>query len=136
VVAVGNDRQFGKLCEVIGRSELVNDHRFGTNQGRVEHREELIAQLKPIFLSKTANDWLSLLEATGIPCGPINNLANVFSMPHVEARDMLIHMEHPEIGDLRLVGSPLKFSETPVDFRFPPPRLGEHTEEVLKELFE
>jgi formyl-CoA transferase len=135
VVAVGNDRQFAKLCEVISNSELVNDARFALNSERVKNRQELISILKPIFLTRTASEWLSMLEATGIPCGPINTLDKVFSMPQVEAREMLIHMEHEEIGDLRLVGSPLKFSETPVDYKLPPPRLGEHTEEILKELF-
>ena len=90
--------------------------------------------LKPIFLEQTASEWLSMLETAGIPCGPINTLDKVFAEPQVEAREMLIDMEHSEIGDLRLVGSPLKFSETPVEYKLPPPRLGEHTEEVLKEL--
>ena len=136
VVAVGNDRQFEKLCEVIGQSELVSDERFHLNSGRVKNREELISILKLIFLTRTAGEWLSVLENAGIPCGPINTLDKVFSTPQVEAREMLVHMEHAEIGDLRLVGSPLKFSDTSVDYRIPPPRLGEHTEEVLKELFE
>ena len=136
VVAVGNDRQFEKLCEVIGQSELVSDERFHLNSGRVKNREELISILKPIFLTRTAGEWLSVLENAGIPCGPINTLDKVFSTPQVEAREMLVPMEHAEIGDLRLVGSPLKFSDTSVDYRIPPPRLGEHTEEILKELFE
>lgn len=136
VVAVGNDRQFEKLCGVIGKSELVSEERFQLNSGRVKNREELISILKPIFLTRTAGEWLSVLENAGIPCGPINTLDKVFSMPQVEAREMLIHMEHAEIADLRLVGLPLKFSDTPVDYRLPPPRLGEHTEEVLNELFE
>lgn len=135
VLAVGNDRQFEKLCEVISKREVASDVRFRLNAERVKHREELIPILKPVFLTKTSGEWLSMLENAGIPCGPINSLDEVFSMPQVEARQMLIHMEHPEIEDLRLVGSPLKFSDTPVDFRLPPPRLGEHTEEVLKELF-
>ena len=135
VLAVGNDRQFEKLCEVISKREVASDVRFRLNAERVKHREELIPILKPVFLTKTSSEWLSKLENAGIPCGPINSLDEVFSMPQVEARQMLIHMEHPEIEDLRLVGSPLKFSDTPVDFRLPPPRLGEHTEEVLKELF-
>lgn len=135
VLAVGNDRQFEKLCEVISKREVASDVRFRLNAERVKHREELIPILKPVFLTKTSSEWLSKLENAGIPCGPINSLDKVFSMPQVEARQMLIHMEHPEIEDLRLVGSPLKFSDTPVDFRLPPPRLGEHTEEVLKELF-
>lgn len=135
VLAVGNDRQFEKLCEVISKREVASDVRFRLNAERVKHREALIPILKPVFLTKTSGEWLSMLENAGIPCGPINSLDKVFSMPQVEARQMLIHMEHPEIEDLRLVGSPLKFSDTPVDFRLPPPRLGEHTEEVLKELF-
>jgi glutaryl-CoA transferase len=134
VLAVGNDKQFERLCEVIGKWELVNDVRFATNAGRVEHRDELIAILKPIFSQRTAAEWLAMLEEAGIPCGPINTLDKVFSMPHVEAREMLIHMEHSEIGDLTMVGSPLKFSETPVDYKLPPPKLGEHTGEVLRGL--
>jgi formyl-CoA transferase len=135
VVAVGNDRQFEKLCKVVGKWELVSEARFATNASRVEHRDELITLLKSIFLTKTSSEWLSMLEEAGIPCGPINTLDKVFSMPQVEAREMLIRVEHAEIGDLRLVGSPLKFSDTPVDYRLPPPKLGEHTEEILKELF-
>jgi glutaryl-CoA transferase len=134
VLAVGNDKQFGKLGEVIGKQELANDARFKLNAQRVIYREELIAILKPIFLQKSAAEWLSTLEAAGIPCGAINNLEQVFSIPQVEAREMLIHMGHKEIADLSLVGSPLKFSETPVTYKLPPPRLGEHTDQVLKEL--
>jgi formyl-CoA transferase len=135
VIAVGNDKQFTRLCEIIGYPKLAQDSRFVTNPGRVENREELIALLKPTFLEKTASEWLSSLENAGIPCGPINTLDKVFSTPQVEAREMLVHMEHAEIGDLKLVGSPLKFSDTPVNYKLPPPRLGEHTEDILKELF-
>jgi formyl-CoA transferase len=136
ILAVGNDRQFEKLCGVIGNWGLVSDERFAANSDRVKHRDELIAILKPVFMQRSAREWLSLLENAGIPCGPINTLDKVFSEPQVEAREMLIHMQHEEIGDLRLVGSPLKFSDTPVAYKRPPPRLGEHTEEVLKEAFE
>jgi glutaryl-CoA transferase len=131
VIAVGNDKQFARLCEITGKSELAQDSHFVTNSGRVEHRDELIALLKPVFLEKTSSEWLSVLEGAGIPCGPLNTFDKVFAEPQVEAREMLIHMEHPEIGDLTLVGSPLKFSETPVEYRLPPPRLGEYTEEIL-----
>ena len=133
VIAVGNDRQFAKMCEVIGKSELARDSRFTENAGRVEHREALIAYLNPVFLTRTAFDWLSALETAGIPCGPINTLDKVFAEPQVGARGMLIRMEHPVIGQLPLVGSPLKFSDTPVEYNLPPPRLGEHTDEILKE---
>jgi len=133
VVAVGNDRQFVKMCEGIGKQELVNDARFVTNAARVQNRDELISILKPVFMTRAVNEWLALI-GDEFPCGPINNLEQVFSMPQVETREMLIHMQHPEISDLRLVGSPLKFSDTPVEYKLPPPRLGEHTESVLKEL--
>lgn len=135
VVAVGNDKQFERLCDVVGNRELVSDTRFVTNASRVEYRDELITFLKPIFLEKTAGEWLSLLEVAGIPCGPINTLDQVFAEPQVEAREMLIEIDHPTIGKLPLVGSPLKFSETSLAYKLPPPRLGEHTEEILKELF-
>jgi len=135
VVAVGNDRQFEKLCVAIDTWELVNDPRFRLNSERVKNREELISIFTSIFLTKTSKEWISLLEAAGIPCGPIHTLDQVFSMSQVDAREMLVQMQHPEIGDLRLVGSPLSFSETPVDYKLPPPTLGEHTDEVLKELF-
>ena len=136
IVAVGNDKQFEKLCGVIGSQELINDLRFTTNADRVNNRRELITILKSIFLQHTASEWLSILEAAGIPCGPINTLDKVFADPQVEAREMLIQMQHSEIGDLRLVGSPLKFSDTPVEYNLPPPRLGDHTEEVLKDQFD
>ncbi len=133
VIAVGNDKQFAKMCEVIDNQELVNDVRFAANSARVQNRDALIAILEPVFARKTVNEWLSLI-GDDFPCGPINNLEQVFSMPQVEAREMLIHAEHPEIGGLRLVGSPLKFSDTPVEYNLPPPRLGEHTQEVSREL--
>ena len=91
VVAVGNDKQFAKMCEVIGKQELVNDVRFATNSARVQNRDELIFLLKPIFLTKTVNEWLSLIRDE-FPCGAINNLEQAFSMPQVEEREMLIHM--------------------------------------------
>jgi formyl-CoA transferase len=134
IVAVGNDKQFEKLCGVIHRLELASDPRFATNSDRVKNREELIAILKPIFMGRTASEWLASLEAAAIPCGPINTIDKVFAEPQVEARQMLIDMKSSEIGSLRLLGSPLKFSDTPVEYKLPPPTLGEHTEEILKEL--
>jgi len=134
VIAVGNDKQFASLCDFIGKPELSSDSRFATNSSRVQNRDTLLALLKPVFLTKTVNEWLSLI-GDAFPCGPINNFEQVFSMPQVNAREMLVHMQHPTIGDLPLVGLPLKFSDTPVEYKLPPPRLGEHTEEVLKGLF-
>lgn len=133
-IAVGNDRQFGRLCEVIGRLELADDERFAKNSARVQNREELIGLLKSIFMMRSVREWLSALDEAEIPCGPINNFEQVFSMPQVQEREMLVKMDHPTIGELPLVGSPLKFSDTPVQYRLHPPLMGEHTEEVLREL--
>jgi crotonobetainyl-CoA:carnitine CoA-transferase CaiB-like acyl-CoA transferase len=135
ILAIGNDRQYAKLCDILGDLALAKDERFSRNAGRVKHRHELLAILKPIFLTRTSGEWLSVLEEAGIPCGPINSLDQVFSGPQVKTREMLIEMEHPAIPTLPLVGSALKFSETPVEYRRPPPRLGEHTDQVLGELF-
>ncbi len=135
VIAVGNDNQFASLCNFIGKPEWSSDPRFSTNSARVQNRDELLSILKPMFLTKTVNEWLSVI-GDEFPCGPINNLERTFSMPQVEAREMLVRMQHSIIGDLPLVGSPLKFSDTSVEYKLPPPRLGEHTEEVLDELFD
>lgn len=133
-LAVGNDRQFVRLCDVIGQPEWSSDERFATNAARVTNRNILIPLLKPIFTLRRVDAWLSLLEVAEIPCGPINALDKAFANPQVAAREMLVTMEHPTIGDLPLVGSPLKFSETPVEYRLPPPRLGEHTDEILRDV--
>ena len=133
-LAVGNDKQFARLCELIGQPGWGNDERFATNAARVTHRDELIALLEPVFAGCRVDVWLSMLEAANIPCGPINTLDRVFAEPQVEARGMLVTMEHPTIGDLPLVGSPLKFSETSVEYKLPPPLLGQQTREILQEL--
>jgi formyl-CoA transferase len=133
-LAVGNDKQFARLCELIGQPEWASDERFVSNAARVAHRDELVALLEPIFALRRVDDWLAELETADVPCGPINALDQVFAEPQVEAREMLVTMEHPTIGELPLVGSPLKFSQTPVEYRRPPPRLGEHTEDILREV--
>jgi len=133
VVAVGNDKQFESFCRVIGRAELASDSRFQTNKLRVENRDGLIEILKPIFMEKNVNEWLGLIGEQ-FPCGPINTFEQVFSMPHVKEREMLVEMEHPTIGALPLVGSPLKMGGTPVNYRLPPPLMGQHTKDVLKEV--
>jgi crotonobetainyl-CoA:carnitine CoA-transferase CaiB-like acyl-CoA transferase len=133
-LAVGNDKQFTRLCELIGQPEWARNDRFATNAARVIHRDTLIVLLEPLFALRRVDEWLSTLESADIPCGPINTLEEVFAEPQVSAREMLVTMEHPTIGDLSLVGSPLKFSRTPVQYRLPPPRLGEHTEEILREI--
>lgn len=135
VVAVGNDRQFESFCRVINKPELSADERFSKNAGRVQNREILIPLLKPIFKEKTVGEWLSLI-GDQFPCGPINDFGQVFSMSHVKEREMLIEMEHPTIGALPLVASPLKMSGTPVSYRLPPPLMGQHTKEVLEEVLD
>jgi crotonobetainyl-CoA:carnitine CoA-transferase CaiB-like acyl-CoA transferase len=130
-IAVGNDRQFARLCEVLEKPELGTDKRFATNSARVQNRVELIPLLASVFKTASVSEWLTKLEKAEIPCGPINNFEQVFSMPTVKERGMLIKMEHPTIGELPLVGSPLKMSNTPVEYRHPPPLMGENTEDVL-----
>jgi crotonobetainyl-CoA:carnitine CoA-transferase CaiB-like acyl-CoA transferase len=133
-IAVGNDRQFARLCRVIGDSELGIDPRFSKNSDRVENREILIPKLVSIFKTAPVADWLKKLDDVEIPCGAINNFEQAFSMSNVKEREMLVKMDHPTIGELPLVGSPLKMSDTPVEYRLPPPLMGQHTEEVLREL--
>ncbi len=133
-IAVGNDRQFVRLCDLLGKPELGADERFSTNSARVQNREEIISILASIFKTDSVLAWLQKLDEVEIPCGPINNFEQVFSMPQVREREMLVQMEHPTIGALPLVGSPLKMSATPVDYRFPPPLMGEHTEDILRDV--
>jgi len=133
VITVGNDKQFDSLCGIIERPELATDSRFLTNSKRVENREALVEILKPIFEKKSADDWLIQMEGK-FPCGPINSFAQVFSMQQVKEREMVIEMEHPTIGWLPMVGSPLKMGSTPIEYRIPPPLMGEHTDELLKQM--
>jgi crotonobetainyl-CoA:carnitine CoA-transferase CaiB-like acyl-CoA transferase len=134
ILAVGNDQQFAKFCAAAGCAELSIDPNFATNQSRVRHRETLIPRLETVLKTRTKADWLARLEAVKVPCGPINNLAEVFDDPHVRGRAMVTTWRHPRRGALRLVSSPMKLSATPVQDRIAPPLLGQHTDEVLREL--
>jgi len=133
-IAVGNDRQFARLCELLGKPELAANEKFASNSARVQNREEVIFILASIFKTASVAEWLGKLDEAEIPCGPINNFEQVFFMPQVKERGMLVQMEHPTIGTLPLVGSPLKMSATPIEYRLPPPLMGEHTVEILREL--
>jgi crotonobetainyl-CoA:carnitine CoA-transferase CaiB-like acyl-CoA transferase len=133
ILAVGNDTQFERFCGVAGCPELARDERFARNAGRVRHREVLVPMLAERLRSRSRADWLAALEAAGVPCGPINDLADVFADPHVCARGMTVTMAHPLTPKLELVASPLKLSATPVTVRHAPPLLGQHTDEVLLE---
>ena len=134
ILAVGNDGQFAKFCEVAGRPELAADPRFAKNQDRVRNRGVLVPMLEAVMRGRTKADWLAALEAAKVPCGAINNLAEVFDDPQVNQRGMVTEWEHPLHLGLRLVSSPMKLSATPVRSELPPPLLGQHTEEVLREL--
>jgi crotonobetainyl-CoA:carnitine CoA-transferase CaiB-like acyl-CoA transferase len=133
ILAVGNDAQFVRFCEVAGRPELARDERFVRNADRVRHRDALVPMLAELMLMRSKQQWLSALEAAKVPCGAINNLAEVFADPQVQAREMALPMPHPLSDALRLVASPMKLSATPVQVRRAPPLLGEHTGEVLAE---
>ena len=133
ILAVGNDGQFARFCEVAGRPELASDPRFSRNAGRVRQRAALVPVLAALMKARTRRDWLESLEAAKVPCGPINDLADVFADPHVAERHMTVQMPHPLAGSVRLVASPMKLSATPVQYRRPPPLLGEHTAELLRE---
>ena len=134
IVASGNDEQFRKLCAAGGRVAMASDPRFATNPSRVRNREAMITELKLMISEHTAKWWIEQLEAVGVPCGPINNLQQTFENPQVQARGLRMAIEREDSGPIELVGSPMKFSKTPVQYTLPPPRLGEHTEAVLKRL--
>jgi len=134
ILAVGNDGQFAKFCAVAGRSEVSQDPRFAKNSERVRHRSVLVPMLEEIMLKRKKQDWLSALEAAKVPCGAINNLAEVFDDPHVQSRAMVHTWDRPGTGPVNLVASPMKLSATPVRNDVAPPLLGQHTDEVLGEL--
>ncbi len=136
VLAVGNDLQFGVLCrKVINQPDWAVDERFVTNAARVTNRHVLTEGLTAIFTTRPTAEWLELLTECGVPNGKIRAIDEVLNAPEVIARDMVWSVEHPVIGTLRMVGSPLKLSETPVRRPSAPPLLGEHTDEVLGEVF-
>jgi crotonobetainyl-CoA:carnitine CoA-transferase CaiB-like acyl-CoA transferase len=134
ILACGNDNLYRKFCEAAGCAELASDPRFVTNAKRVENRAELTRLLGELFRQKSKREWLELLEAAGVPNGPINDVAQVFEEPQVKARGVRIELEHAVAGKLPLVASPMRFSATPLEYELAPPLLGEHTEEVLRGL--
>ena len=136
IVACGSEQQFQRLCEIMDRPDIPQDPRFTVNKQRLAHRQELVDVLNPIFQSKPSAYWLEVLEQHSISCGPINDLGQTFADPHVQARGMRLEMEHPATGGrpVALVASPVRLSETGVEYRHAPPLLGQHTEEVLGEV--
>jgi formyl-CoA transferase len=134
ILACGNDNLFRKFCEVADCRHLADDPRFATNDRRVENRAALTSLLAEIFRTRTTREWVEALEAAGVPNGPINNIRQVFEDPQVVARGMKIEIEHPLAGKVPLVASPMRFSATPLEFRVPPPTLGQHTDEILRDM--
>ncbi|MBB3349484.1 CaiB/BaiF CoA-transferase family protein [Sphingomonas sp. BK069] len=132
VIACGNDSQFVALCAAIGLPELASDPRFKRNCDRVVHRELVSAALQDHFRRAPVAPWISKIEAVGVPVGPINDIAQALAEPQVAARDMLVAIPHPQNPDFRMTGSPIKLSDTPVAYAAPPPLLGQHTQEVLR----
>jgi crotonobetainyl-CoA:carnitine CoA-transferase CaiB-like acyl-CoA transferase len=134
ILAIGNDGQFAKFCQAVDHPEWANDERFASNQGRVIHRDVLIPLMRQTTVMRTTREWIALFEQVGVPCGPINTLADVFADPQVQARGLQFTMPHPVAGDIPLVASPIRMSETPVQYRTTPPQLGQHTRAVLSEV--
>ncbi|MDR2336436.1 MAG: CoA transferase [Burkholderiaceae bacterium] len=131
ILAIGNDGQFARFAHAIGEAGWAQDARFATNAARLEHRVELVAMIRERTMGRTTKDWIALLEQHAVPCGPINTVRDVFDDPQVQARGMQRTMAHPQAGDVPIVASPMRLSDTPVDYRLPPPQIGQHTDEVL-----
>jgi crotonobetainyl-CoA:carnitine CoA-transferase CaiB-like acyl-CoA transferase len=134
ILAVGNDAQFARFCELAAKPELAADERYQKNSARVRHRDSLVPLVSEIMQSKSSSDWLEQLNQQGIPCGPINNLDEVFDDPQVRHRGLQLELEHPTAGRVASVANPIKMSQTPIEYERSPPLLGQHTDEVLGRL--
>jgi len=134
ILTVGNDGQFRKFAEVAGHPEWADDPRFASNKARVAHRAELIPLIRQATVFRTTTEWLAALECAGVPCGPVNDLAQVFADPQVRHRGLEVGMPHPLAGSVPQVASPLRLSASPVSYRHAPPLLGEHSEALLQRL--
>lgn len=134
MLVVGNNPQFGRLSAAMGVPHLASDERFVTNQARIKNRGALNDVLIPIFASKPKKHWIETIGQAGVPCGPVNDMNEVFADPQVKDREMVVNMKHPQRDDMPLLANPIKFSGTPVQYRMRPPDLGEHTTEILSTL--
>ena len=128
-----SDKLWRLFCPILGLAEMLDDPRYATNAARVQNRDTLIPKLQEVFLTKTYEEWEALLLAQGIPMGAINTIDQVVNHPQVQAREMIVESEHPVAGKVKLVGVPVKLSETPGSVREPAPLLGQHTDAVLHE---
>ncbi len=134
VLAIGNDTQFERFCSLAEKPELASDQRFQNNSARVQNRDALIPQVSEIMRTRTTDWWLDQLNRKGIPCGPINNLDQVFANPQVQHRGMQFELDHPSMGKVASVANPIQFSDTPIEYHQAPPMLGQHTDQVLSEV--
>ena len=134
IVGAGNDSLWKKLCELLGKPELISDPRFVTNGDRTNNQKALKPILDSVFKTKTIDAWLVVLEEAGIPCAPINTVDRVLKDPQIKARDMIVEVDHPVAGKMHVPGVPIKMYKTPGSVDSPAPLLGQHTEEILKEL--
>lgn len=135
-IAAANQKLWINFCKVIGKEEWLNDPRFESNPKRVENRGVLLPLIEELFALKTCDEWMELLVSAAVPCGPVNDMEHLFADPQVRHRDMVAEVPHPTIGTLRLAGIPIKYSETPGSIRLHPPLLGQHTDEVLKQVLD
>jgi len=133
-LAVGNEGQWRRFCQVAGAPHLAEDPLFRTNADRVRNREKLVPVMAEVMRRRTSQEWMDLLRADDIPCGPIQTVDRALNDPQVLARGMVVEARHPTAGPVKLVASPLKLCETPPAVRLPPPTLGQHTEEILREM--
>ena len=133
-VAAANEKLWRALCRALGKEAWIRDPRFESNAQRVENRDTLVPLLQDVFSNGTCDHWMNLLVGAGIPCGPVNDMEHVFSDPQVLHRRMVAEVPHPTVGNLRLTGMPIRYSETPGGVRLPPPLLGGHTREVLRDV--
>ena len=134
IVAVGNPRLWVQFCDALGRRDLCDDPRFRTNTARLAHRDELRTTLQAVFDTMCVDELIQRLEAHNVPCGKLRSVKDALEDPQVAARDMLLELEYPRVGPIKVLGNPIKLSRTPYVIRLPPPRLGEHTEEVVSHL--
>ncbi|MEI7614692.1 MAG: CoA transferase [Betaproteobacteria bacterium] len=135
IVGAGNEHLWIKLCLLLGRPELTKDERFSNNEQRTRHVNELTSILNAIFITRTINEWLELLEGAGLPCAPINTIDKIVNDPQIKARNMIVEVDHPVAGLQKMPGVPVKMSRTPGQVAAHAPLLGQHTAEILEELF-
>ena len=136
IVATFSDREYNRLADVLGHPEWKEDPRYSTNGARVKNRAEVKAAVGAIIKTKTRAEWVKILNAATVSCGPIDTMADVEHNPQVAAREMIISMPDENGLPVRMMGSPFKFSDTPVTYRHAPPRMGAHTEEVLRSMLD